>query len=191
MYFYGGFRQAVWLLTTIPLNFIYSYLFFKNYVHIIYQYCIATNFSCCFLEKFHLVLLLATTWRPNLWVLRKIWLSECLPFENHFFLIINQKVGYPAICIYTVYFPKLLLSWKTTKYCFHKTVLYLQDILITCNVWKYLCWTHFYNLVAWFRTLQRPKTFVMFSGFLPLRGCGGGGLSEYIKICGENVAVAI
>ena len=61
MYFYGGFRQAVWLLTTIPLNFIYSYLFFKNYVHIIYQYCIATNFSCCFLEEFHLVLLLATT----------------------------------------------------------------------------------------------------------------------------------
>ena len=57
-----------------------------------------------------LVLLLATTRRPNLWVLRKIWLSECLPFENHFFLIINQKVGYPAIYIYTVYFPKLLLS---------------------------------------------------------------------------------
>ena len=149
MYFYRGFCQAVWLLTRIPLNFIYSYIpLFFNHIHIIYQYRIATNFSCCFLEEFHMVLLLATTWRPNLWVLRKIWLSECLPFENHFFLIINQKVGYPAIYIYTVYFPKLLLSWKTTKYCFHKTVLYLQDILLTCNGWKYLCWTHFYNLVA-------------------------------------------
>ena len=84
-------------------------LFLRNYIHI-YQYCIATNFSHCFLEEFHLVLLLATTWRPNLWVLRKIWLSECLPFENHFFLIINQKVGYPAIYIYAVYFPKILLS---------------------------------------------------------------------------------
>ena len=39
----------------------------------------------------------------------------CLPFENHFFLIKNQKVGNPAIYIYAVYFPKILLSWKTTK----------------------------------------------------------------------------
>ena len=31
----------------------------------------------------------------------------------------------------------------------------------------------------------------MLSGFWLLRGCGGGGLSEYINICGENVAVAI
>ena len=94
-----------------PTKF-YIYLFFKKiiYIHIIYQYCIATNLSCCFLEEFHLVLLLATTWRPDLWVLRKICLSERLPFENHFFLIINQKVGYPAVYIYTEYFPKILLS---------------------------------------------------------------------------------
>ena len=38
---------------------------------------------------------------------------------------------------------------------------------------------------------NKPKTSVMFSGFWPLRGCGGGGLSEYIRICDENVAVAI
>ena len=31
----------------------------------------------------------------------------------------------------------------------------------------------------------------MLSAFWPLRGCGGGGLSESIKICDENVAVAI
>ena len=31
----------------------------------------------------------------------------------------------------------------------------------------------------------------MLSGFWLLRGCGGGGLSEYINICDENVAVAI
>ena len=54
-----------------------------------------------------------------------------------------------------------------------------------------MCWTHFYNLVASFRMVQRPKTFVMLSGFWPLRGYGSVGLSEYIKICGENVAVAI
>ena len=186
MYFYGGFRQAVWLLTTIPLNFIYSYLFFKNYVHIIYQYCIATNFSCCFLEIFHLVLLFATTWRPNLCVLRKIWLSECLPFDNH------KLESWIPCHLYLYYiFSKNPAVLKNYNILFPQKCLYLQDILLTCNVWIYLCWTHFYNLVAWFRTLQRPKTFVMFSGFLPLRGCGGGGLSEYIKICGENVAVAI
>ena len=95
------FKLETWRQNT----YIYT-SFRKNYIHIIYQYCIATNFSCCFLEEFHLVLLLATTWRPNLWVLRKIWLSKCLRFENHVFLIINQKVGYPAIYIYTVYFPK-------------------------------------------------------------------------------------
>ena len=31
----------------------------------------------------------------------------------------------------------------------------------------------------------------MLGGFWLLRGCGGGGLSEYINICDENVAVAI
>ena len=31
----------------------------------------------------------------------------------------------------------------------------------------------------------------MLGGFWPLRGCGGGGLNEYIEICGENVAVTI
>ena len=37
------------------------------------------------------------------------------------------------------------------------------------------------------------KTFVMLNAqcILPLRGCGGGGLSESIKICDENLAVAI
>ena len=78
---------------------------------------------------------------------------------------------------------------KNYKILFPQKCLYLQDILLICNVWKHLCWTHFYNLVASFRTVQRPKTFVMFSEFWPLRG--GGGLSEYIKVCGENVAVAI
>ena len=66
----------------------------------------------------------------------------------------------------------------------------MQDILLTYNIWKHLSWTHFYNLVASIRRVQQPKTFVMLSGFWSLRGCGGGGLSEYIKICGENVAVA-
>ena len=99
-----------------PTKF-YIYLFFKKiiYIHIIYQYCIATNLSCCFLEEFHLVLLLATTWRPDLWVLRKNCLSECLPFENLFFLIINQKVGYSVVYIYTEYFLKILLFLKNRK----------------------------------------------------------------------------
>ena len=36
------------------------YLFFyKNYIHIIYQYCIATSFPCRFLEEFHLVLFIS------------------------------------------------------------------------------------------------------------------------------------
>ena len=54
-----------------------------------------------------------------------------------------------------------------------------------------MCWNHFYKLVASFRTVQQPKTFVMLNGFWPLRGCEGGGLSEYIKICGENITVDI
>ena len=54
----------------------------------------------------------------------------------------------------------------------------------------HLYWTHFYNLVASFRRVQQQKFFVMLSGFWPLRGCGGGSLSEYIKICDENVAAA-
>ena len=66
----------------------------------------------------------------------------------------------------------------------------MQDILLTYNIWKHLSWTHFYNLVASIRRVQQPKTFVMLSGFWSLRECWGGGLSEYIKICGENVAVA-
>ena len=54
-----------------------------------------------------------------------------------------------------------------------------------------MCWNHFYKLVASFRTVQQPKTFVMLNGFWPLRGCEGGGLSEYIKICGEIITVDI
>ena len=142
MYFDGS-CQTFWLLTGIPLNFIYTSFFKKIYIHIIYPYCIATNFSCCFLKEFHQLQLLATTWRPNIWILRKIWVSECLAFENHFFLIINQKVGYSVIYICTVYFPKIFQFQNI--YCFHKNVLYLQDILLTCNNWKHLCWTHFYN----------------------------------------------
>ena len=37
---------------------LYIYLFFNIYIYI---YRIAANFSCCFLEEFHLVLLLAIT----------------------------------------------------------------------------------------------------------------------------------
>ena len=62
----------IWILSDYlafhrnPTKF-YIYLFSKKiiYIHIIYQ-CIATNFSCCFLEESHLLLLLATTWRSNL-----------------------------------------------------------------------------------------------------------------------------
>ena len=54
-----------------------------------------------------------------------------------------------------------------------------------------ICIGLIFIILASFRTVQRPKTFVMLSGFWLLRGCGGEGLSEYIKICGENVAVAI
>ena len=117
---FGFWQESHWTL----------YFFFLKtiYLYIIYHYCIAANFPCCFLEEFHSVLLLATIWRPNLWVLRKIWLSECLPFEN---------------------------------YCFHKNILYLEDVLLTCNIWKHLCWTHFYNLVASFRRVQRQKTFII------------------------------
>ena len=75
-------------------------------------------------------------------------------------------------------------------YCFHKNVLYLQDIVLTCNIWKHLCWTHFYNLAASFRRVQQQKRFVMLTRFWLIRGCRGGGLGEYIKICDENVAVS-
>ena len=78
------FFPTVWLLTGIPL-ILYLY-FFKNYILFIN---IATNISCFVWEEFHLVLLLATTWRSNAWVLGMIWLSECFQFANHFFLIIN------------------------------------------------------------------------------------------------------
>ena len=72
------------------------------------------------------------------------------------------------------------------------TVLYLQDILLTCNIWKNLCWGHFYNLVASFRRVEWQELFVILSRFCPLRGwCWGGGLGECIKTCDENVAVAI
>ena len=135
MYFYG-FCQTVWLLTGTPLNFIL--------------------FSHCFLEEFKLVLLLATTWRQFF-----------LPFENHFFLIINQKAGYPAIYILLLYiFQKFCCLKKLQRiYCFHKNVLYLQNIVLTCNIWKHLSWTHFYNLVVSFRRVQRQKSFVMLSRF--------------------------
>ena len=74
---FGFWQESHWIL----------YFFFLKtiYLYIIYHYFIAANFPCCFLEEFHSVLLLATIWRPNLWVLRKIWLSECLPFENYCF----------------------------------------------------------------------------------------------------------
>ena len=188
MHFYG-FCQTVWMLTGIPLNFTYVYLFFffLNYTHIIYQYCIATNFSCCCLEEFHLVLLLATTslgfekdltmWMFTIW--------ESL-FSDH-----KSESWIPChIYLYCI-FSKNSAVLKTTKYCFHKNVLYLQDILLTCNIWKHLCWNHFHNLVAPFKRVQRQKNFVILSGFWSLRGCGGGNLSEYIKICDKNVAVII
>ena len=74
-------------------------LFLKKYISFIK---IATNFLCCFLEEFHLVLLLATIWRSSLTFYN-------LKFRNHFFLIINQKVGYHTY-IRNIYFPKILLS---------------------------------------------------------------------------------
>ena len=76
-------------------------LFLKKYIHMICQYCY--QLPCCFLEVLHQVVLLATIWRSSLWILRKIWLFECLPFENHFFLIINQKVGYRSIYSYCMF----------------------------------------------------------------------------------------
>ena len=137
MYFYG-FRQTVWLLTGTPLNFIL--------------------FSHCFLEEFHLVLLLATIWRPFVYHLRitffwsKIRKLDTLPYI--FMLYISQK-----FCC---------LEKLQKIYCFHKNVLYLQDIVLTCNIWKHLCWTHFYNLVASFRRVQQQKNFVMLSRFWSL-----------------------
>ena len=120
--------------------------------------------------------------------------SICLPFENHFFLIINQRAGYPAIYIYIFLlyiFQKFCCLKKLQRiYCFHKNVLYLQNIVLTCNIWKHLCWTHFYNLVASFRRVQQQKRFVMLSRFWLIRGGEGGGSDECIKICDENVAVS-
>ena len=74
-------------------------LFFKKYIHMICQYCY--QLPCCFLEVLHQVVLLATIWRSNLWILRKIWLSECLPCLP--FTIINQKVGYCSIYSYCMF----------------------------------------------------------------------------------------
>ena len=79
---------------------------------------------------------------------------------------------------------KLQNTVSTKMFCICK-------ILLTCNIWKFLCWTHFYNLVASFRRVHWQKMFVMLSTFWPLRRCGGGGLSEYNETCDENVAVAI
>ena len=80
-----------------------------------------TEFYTSFLKKFYIYSLsillptsraafwknltwsIAAIWRPILWFLRKIWLSDCLPSEKHFFIIINQNVGYPSIhscCIF-------------------------------------------------------------------------------------------
>ena len=62
-------------------------------------------------------------------------------------------------------------------------------VLLICNIWKHLCWTYFYNLVASFRRVQQQKTFVMLSrlGSGGLDERGGGGLSEYTVT--KNVAV--
>ena len=50
---FGLWEESHWLYTSFLKKIIY-------------------NLSiCCFLEDFHLVLLLATIWRSNLWVLRK------------------------------------------------------------------------------------------------------------------------
>ena len=89
---FGFWEEAHWLYTSF---------FWKN----IYDLSI-----CCFLEDFHLVLLLATIWRSNFESWESL-LSEWLPFEIHFFLIINQKVGYPGknsavLKIYKILFPQ-------------------------------------------------------------------------------------
>ena len=92
---------------------------------------IATIFSCCFLKEYHLVLLLAIIWRSNLSVLRKIWLSECLPFDNCFFVIINQKIGYPDICSNCIFsktsvvLRKLQTTISTKMFCIWKIYLLL------------------------------------------------------------------
>ena len=52
-----------------------------------------------------------------------------------------ESVNVLAILIYY----KLKLQ---NIYHFHNNVLYLQDILLTCNILKQFYWTHFYNLVA-------------------------------------------
>ena len=174
---FGFSQESHWIL----------YLFLKKILYI--QFInIATNFSCCFLEELNLehsrhlkIYSLVfeknlTIWLLTLWeTLYSNHKSECWIPQHTFMLYISKK-----FC--RVY----------TKYRFHRNVLYLQDILPTCNIWKHLCWGHNLNLVASFRQ-QRQKTFVMLSGFLSLRGFGDGGLSESIKwkICDENVAVAI
>ena len=89
------------------------------------------------------------------------------------------------IYIYFI-FSKTLLS---SKKCF-VFARYITNLLYL-NIWKDLCWTHFYNLKASLRRWQRQKNFVILSGFWSLRGCGGVFFSEYIKLCDENVAVAI
>ena len=105
------------------------------------------------------VILLSTTWRPNLWVLRNIWLYECLPFENHFFFYHKSESWIPChIDLYCI-FSKNFAVLKRYKILFHKNVLYLQDILITCNIWKHSSWTHFCNLVASFRRVRRQNFF--------------------------------
>ena len=93
-----------------PLNFIYNSFLKKLYtfnLSILYCYQLLIllfgRISPGAIISYHL--------KPNLWILRKIWLSECfIIWESFFFLIINQEVGYPAIYMYTLYFPKILLS---------------------------------------------------------------------------------
>ena len=114
----------------------------------IYQYCIATNFLCCFLEEFHQVLLLASTWRPNLWVLRKTWLSECLPFENHFFLIIYQKVESWIPCHIYLYciFSKNSALLKNYKILFPQKCFVFARYIANLQYLKTFVLDSFYNL---------------------------------------------
>ena len=89
-------------------------------------------------------------------------------------------------------FQKFCCLKKTTKDILfpQKCFLFAGYSAITCNIWKHLCWTHFYNLVASFRKVQQQKSFVMLSRYWPIRGCRGGVLSEYIKIRDKNVAAS-
>ena len=96
---FGFWQESHWFSTSILKK-----------LDIIYQYC------------YQLLMLLLgrispgaiTSHDPMVWALRKIWLSECLQFENHFFLIINQKVQYPSIywyCIFSKHFA-ILKNYK-------------------------------------------------------------------------------